>query len=427
MSSVTTVAYPNASPLAHRGLTVSVASLGRLGVFLAIMASGIVFTEPAPVDLLMLGLVLTLPLLGLQRHAPGTALQLLLWLGCGVGALIASGVSREIGDSARHTAISFYLYAAFLVLASYVTLNPERHARLILNAWVIAALIAAGAGLAGYFHLVPGAHDLFTRYGRATGTFKDPNVLGPFLVPAILFLSHRLIYRETRWPLAALAGLGALVGAVLLSFSRGAWFNLAVTAVLYGALTLVIVGTPRARARLVLLAMIGTLLAVAALLAALQIDEVSRLLAERSTLAQDYDVGPQGRFGGQAKAIGLIIAHPLGLGAGQFSTHHHPEDVHNVYLSMFLNAGWLGGLLYIAAVTTTLALGFRHAMRSTPTRPLFLIAFCAFAGNVLEGAIIDTDHWRHFYILLAVMWGLMGAGGVKSSKATSVRTAGSSG
>ena len=389
--------------------TLSLASLARLGVFLAIAASGLVFSEPAPVDLVMMGLIVLLPLAGLVRIAPGMTLQLMLWLGCGAGALIASCVSREIDVSARHTAISFYLYAAFLVLAAFIAYRPERHTRLILGAWVLAALVAATAGLIGYFKLLPGAFDLFTRYGRAAGTFKDPNVLGPFLVPAILYLGHRLLHREARWPLVELGGLAMLIAALLLSFSRGAWINLAVAIAAWGALALVTLATPAARVRLVLLACLGGALALAALMAVLQIEEVAQLLAERSSLTQDYDVGPQGRFGGQTKAIGLVLANPLGLGAKQFAAHHHPEDVHNVYLSMFLNAGWLGGLLYIAVVATTLAAGLAHVLRGTATRPLFLIAFAAFAANVLEGFVIDTDHWRHFYVLLALVWGLIGA------------------
>ena len=43
------------------------------------------------------------------------------------------------------------------------------------------------AALIGYFSLVPGTYDLFTEFGRARGTFKDPNVLGAFLVPALLY------------------------------------------------------------------------------------------------------------------------------------------------------------------------------------------------------------------------------------------------
>ena len=33
----------------------------------------------------------------------------------------------------------------------------------------------------------------------------------------------------------------------------------------------------------------------------------------------------------------------------QFGSQFHHEDVHNVYLSMFLNAGWLGGIWAAAA------------------------------------------------------------------------------
>ncbi len=47
---------------------------------------------------------------------------------------------------------------------------------------ILAALIAAVCGIAGYFRLFPRAFDLFTLYGRAKGTFNDPNVFGPFLI-----------------------------------------------------------------------------------------------------------------------------------------------------------------------------------------------------------------------------------------------------
>jgi hypothetical protein len=30
----------------------------------------------------------------------------------------------------------------------------------------------------------------------------------------------------------------------------------------------------------------------------------------------------------------------------------------------------------------------------------------SFIGMVLEGLVIDTDHWRHFYLVMAMIWGL---------------------
>jgi Ni,Fe-hydrogenase I large subunit len=33
--------------------------------------------------------------------------------------------------------------------------------------------------------------------------------------------------------------------------------------------------------------------------------------------------------------------------------------------------------------------------------------YAALTTNILEGAVIDSDHWRHFYLLLGLVWGLM--------------------
>ena len=76
---------------------------------------------------------------------------------------------------------------------------------------------------------------------------------------------------------------------------------------------------------------------------------------------------------------------------------------------MVLNAGWLGGGIYWIIVGLTAVLGFLHALKRTPTQPLFLIVYAAFMANAMEGIIIDSDHWRHFYLLAAMVWGLMSA------------------
>ncbi len=133
------------------------------------------------------------------------------------------------------------------------------------------------------------------------------------------------------------------------------------------------------------------------------------LLSERASLEQSYDSGPEGRFGGQAKAVDLILEHPFGVGTHSFRDTYHPEEAHNVYLSTFLNAGWLGGLLYIAVVAATLVVGLRCSVRNGALQGAFLIATAAFAGLVVEGFVIDTDHWRHFFILMGCIWGLADA------------------
>ncbi len=208
-----------------------------------------------------------------------------------------------------------------------------------MSAYMVSALIAAIAGLIGYFNLLPGAFDFLTEYGRARGTFKDPNVLGAFLVPALLYgfnamMSARLT-RAGLW----LGVLAILLLASLLTFSRGAWINLAVSLGVYAFFVFATAPTNRQRLKLVVLVVLAGVVAVGVFAAAQSIPKVAELMTERASLDQSYDVGPDGRFGGQKKAAGIIGTHPLGIGADVFSDRYHHEDAHEVYLSMFLNTG----------------------------------------------------------------------------------------
>ncbi|MFM9846321.1 MAG: O-antigen ligase family protein [Hyphomicrobiaceae bacterium] len=386
---------------------VSLAAIMRAWVWLAVFSGAIVLSEPAPTDILCLGLIALVPLAGLLRYDRLLLWYLMLWLLVAAGALLAAGASNEIGRSATHAMVTLYLCVFSAVLAAFVAAKPDEHGTLVLKAYLAAALLAASAGLAGYFNALPGTFDLFTLFGRAAGTFKDPNVFGAFLVPAVLFVLHLVLTRPLSRSAGPLAAGLVLALALLLSFSRGAWLNLAVAAAAFIYLHLVKAASPLLRLRLAAILLLTGLIAALAVTATLQTDAVSSLFAVRAELVQGYDSGPEGRFGGQEKAARLLLDAPLGIGAFQFSAAHHHEDVHNVYLNIFLNAGWVGGLSYTAIVALSLGLGFAHALKATPERPIFLVAYAALLGVVIEGWIIDTDHWRHFYLLLALVWGLM--------------------
>jgi hypothetical protein len=252
---------------------------------------------------------------------------------------------------------------------------------------------------------LPGAYDLFTEFGRARGTFKDPNVLGAFLVPALLYAFNQVmterLQRATLW----LAATPILLIGSLLSFSRGAWINLAVSLAVYACFSFTTVATHRQRLRLVFYMLLAVVFAVALLAAAQSVPQIADLMGTRASLEQSYDVGPSGRFGGQALAIELILAHPLGIGALEIARVHEVGDVHEVYLAMFLSAGWVGGALYLATVLLTLALGLRQVVSYRGGDGINAVLLAAFIGVVLEGVVIDTDHWRHFYLLMAMIWG----------------------
>ena len=253
---------------------------------------------------------------------------------------------------------------------------------------------------------MPQLTDLLTEFGRARGTFKDPNVYGAFVVPALVYALHLGFSGRGMTAAVALAATGFLLLGVLLSFSRGAWSNAAGSVVLFTALSFVTSRSNWSRTRIAGIQIGAVLLGALVLAFALQSPSISTLLTERAKVEQSYDKEPNGRFAGHKIAKELITANPLGIGPLQFSPHYHQEDIHEVYLNVLLGHGWLGGVAYILVVGLTVIVGFAAALRRGTTQGLLLVALSAYLGTVGEGFIVDTDHWRHFFLLMAIIWGV---------------------
>jgi hypothetical protein len=130
--------------------------------------------------------------------------------------------------------------------------------------------------------------------------------------------------------------------------------------------------------------------------------------AERASLDQSYDSGRYGRFGRYLLGAGLVLEHPLGIGPLQFY-RYFTEDPHNSFLNAFVSGGWLSGCAYLALSLVTLAMGARIALLRTPWQPTYHAVYAAYAAIVVESIIIDIDHWRHYFLVLGVLWGLMAA------------------
>lgn len=388
---------------------VSAGQLAGLLVAAAMAMSSIVFSEPAVADAVLLVMIFAIPALGAARFGRSAILNFAMWLVIVALGLAAAGMATTIDTAIKHQLITLFLAASAFVLAGYITVDPEPRVRLVMLAYVVACLVATAAAFAGSFNLLPDAYDLFTNLGRARGTFKDPNVYGAAMAPGVV-LALWCMLRETAGRAYLAAGvLLVLTLGVLLSGSRGAWISTALSLALLGWITLV---RSRRRSdfwRFGVVGALGSLALIIAIAGALQVDSVKEQISERASMDQGYDEGSDGRFGGQAKAIALTLENPFGIGTFTFRDSYHHEEVHNVYLSQFLNAGWLGGMLYIVSVVMTLAVGFRGAFRNGVLQGPFLIAATAFAGVAFEGLVVDTDHWRHFFILMGCIWGLADA------------------
>lgn len=369
-----------------------------LGVFL----SGFVISEPAPYELLMVGQVALWFLFGLKiSRAVAPLLALLLIFNVG-GLLAITMLPNILTEQVLYVAVSIFLALTAVFYAAVIEDRPQR-LKLIFQAWVAAAIITGMLGILGYFHAFPGS-EVFTRYDRAMGAFQDPNVFGPFLVAPMLYLLYGMLKgRLTESPLRIL-GILVLSFAVFLSFSRAAWGLFLFCAVALVFIMLLKERTNAFRLKILVLSLAAVIAMVMALVVALQFEKVRGLFETRTQLVQDYDGGHLGRFDRHKLGFAMAMEKPLGIGPMMFGKIF-PEDEHNIYLKSLMTYGWVGFLSYLTLIAWTVSMGFRYMLRDRPWQPYLMIAWIVLVGHMLIGAVIDTDHWRHFYLVLGIVWG----------------------
>ena len=373
----------------------------NLVLFITALTSSIAFIEPSPHDGLMIVLLVACVAArtSFDRKLFPLLLLIAVWLIGGFFSLV------QVGDNTKdiqYAGTSVYLGIAAIMFACLFSDGNMQRLSILRRGYIFAALIATAAGYIGFFHLMPHS-DIFLDNDRVSATFKDPNVYGPFLVFPIVWLMIRILTRGV-WPVDV-ALLMVLMGGLLLSFSRGAWAHLAISATV-GVLTVFLVTPdPRMRTRIVVIGLLTTLFAALVIGALLSIGSVHDMLVERAKAIQPYDVGPGGRFWLQEQALGTILQNPNGLGPFEFDRIFGLQQ-HNVYMQGFLVYGWLGGAAYLTLVVVTLMLGLITMPIAAPWQHYLISAYAVFVGEASEGMIVDTDHWRHFFLMLGLIWGL---------------------
>jgi O-antigen ligase len=392
-------ALPYAPPF--RPQLAAVGIIGSMLVAVGVFLSGFVISEPAPYEVFMAGLIGLWAIIGL-RISRGIAPLLILLVLFNVGGMLSLTVLDDLSVGPMYIAVSIFLALSSVFFAAIVEAKYAR-LELIFRAWVASALITSLLGILGYFHAFPGA-EAFTLYDRAKGAFQDPNVFGPFLVAPSLYLMHGLLAGRILGAPLKVAGVLILALGLFLSFSRAAW-----ALYLFSVMALVFVmllkeRTGAFRLKILVLSLSAAVLLIIALIVALQFDKVADLFSSRTQLVQDYDGGHLGRF--DRHRIGFLMAmeKPLGIGPMVFSTIF-PEDEHNIWLKSLTTYGWLGFLCYLILILWTLSAGFKMLLRDRPWQPYLMISFITLGGHTAIGFVIDTDHWRHFYLLLGIVWG----------------------
>jgi hypothetical protein len=369
-------------------------------VFICFCLLGIVRIEPAPVD----GLVIMLLLVGfltgklsLKALRGSSFIHVTLWIFL-LANLVSLAASSTFSDSWRFLVITVYLIVFAYFVKMYVT--SLQAMRTVMLGYLVSVAFNTVFIVLGYLKASPFSELFLQDRLRAVGAFKDPNVFGPFLIPVILLLIDEILYPRIlpRFFLAKLLGVVVLTAAVFLSFSRAAWANLALAAAIYFFINI----SRFFQIKISSLVKGGAVLSVVAISGLAVIESLLGRLGLAGFLAwrlspHDYDVY---RFERQREGLTTGLTRLFGGGPGTW------DNAHSLYVRTFAEHGILG-LASLLVLLLVLIIGtFRRAL-SQVSKPYGLSAAVVLAclvGLALNSLVIDTIHWRHLWLLLALAW-----------------------
>src|SRR3978361_1627541 len=158
-----------------------IVTLQRALLWLIGAGGAIVFIEPSPYEIATLAAMIVFFATGMRLQLVFLPLLILLFL-VNIGYTVCAAYLMDKTAITNWIVTSWYMGVTVIFFAMVVADDTAARLDLLRRGLIVGAVIASLAGIAGYFNLVPGGYDTLTLYMRARGTFKDPNVLGAFLI-----------------------------------------------------------------------------------------------------------------------------------------------------------------------------------------------------------------------------------------------------
>jgi hypothetical protein len=367
-------------------------------VVLYTFLSGFVFIEPSPAEIVF---VLFAPVL-LIGFSTTWRIVLLFFL-----LFIPMIVSTYFGliqgfFNPRFFIIDIYLFLFFFVLTSLGNrvkniIDKDYLFNSLMKAWAFAGTINILAGLFGY---ATGRTFLLgteiIRFGvRLKGFFKDPNVLGPFLVPVAIYYLFLFFSKQRRsiWNLILFIFFS---GGVFLTFSRAAWLNLFISTV---ALMFMLIPYRKARRKIAIFIIIIGVFLVTFLEISKNINVLDINLYDFFTGRlglQSYDIE---RFSAQKEFMDVmnhsVYSLVFGIGPGNYE-RFAKMAAHSLFARYIGERGIFGLITFVLFIGIVVY----EARKSHYKKILIPILL----GQFVNSLFIDSLHWRHLWMLVAVIF-----------------------
>lgn len=350
--------------------------------------TSVVVVEPAPIDLLLVALCTYWMVLERLR-VPASAVVLgTTYVGLSVLSQLLGASDNYLPDAriVRDIAIEGYLVFVLVVLCARFMTHPEAMRSFFTGMVAGAVLVASAFFILRVLGRVPTVMWRDEFRVRVRGLFKDPNVLGPFLILPVLLLLFR--NEIVRLPFARLAALPC-IGLLGLTYSRGAYIGFLVAIAVAG---LMLAGRERVTYRTCATALV--IFAMAIIAARISLDSVSPESLGVDTGRLSYQSYDDHRFSTLGQAYDYVVANPFGNGVHAFA-RTYGSNPHNLFLGKATDAGIVAALIAVSVPVVA-------AVRVAAVRTRFATLLCAsLVGNLAVSSVIYSHHWRHIFFLCA--------------------------
>jgi O-Antigen ligase len=381
------------SALARRARLFAAATRLRTYVFyVAVVAINYTWSRPSPVDGIFLCALLLTPVCDQRLNL--RSLMLFCLTGTWLFSVYVSSVSLLDKPAVVFQFIALTSVVLIGITSCLVTTGwTERDLHRFVKVYVFTVVIAAVVGIFGFVTQNPA----LTWAGRPTGFLDDPDMFGVFLIPGML--GSLFMIAEKRGRLLYAAALLLLSVALVLSFSRAA----IVSGFVWSGVCFVFFYRHNLLKASLSAAAILSFLGIACLIFYLANDTFAQMIVDRFKVAEEYDLGYFGRYNRYLLAIPMILENPLGLGLFEIDKYF-PEPIHNIWISAFLNYGWLAGFAWTLLMVLSVQQAWYSWKRSR--NGLFLLILFCWLSVMCCALLHQAERWRFLWLFTGMLWGL---------------------
>ena len=369
--------------------------------------SGFVYIEPSPAELFF---IFTLPFMFRKLVIKDASLAVFLILS--LSTILPSVHSYLVHGwiNLRFIIIDFYLYTVFLIYSSIINDRKKEYEFVvneIMTFWTFGVLLNI---LLYIFCIITGRKEVLgnevVAFGlRLKGMFKDPNVAGPYIVVPTLYWMAKYFTKE-KANFYHLVLMIILFSGVVFSFSRAAWINFGISfTVMYINLLLLknnLRRTVKSRSSALLVFFAAVLLFSLLYNPKIYGDmRIGDFLKARLKV-QKYDTD---RLSSWVHGINALRSFTyLGLGTGNFEKCS-PIAAHQTYIRFAAERGFSSVylIIFLSATIIYKKVKVKNKEKCECTNVEYIVVKSALLGSLINGMFIDAYHWRHLWVLLAMM------------------------